>query len=370
MDQVECVVVGGGVVGLTAARALSQHAEVFVLEQGVTAGQGVSARNSGVIHAGIYYPKDWLKTQLCLAGRRLLYQYLQAKQLPHKKLGKLIVANQSQQPALRRLAQQAQHNGVEGLQLLDSTQLRNREPQLHADSALFSPESGIVDVPALLLALQAELAQAGCQLLYNQQLSSLSPEPGGGFCLTVNAGCDDAYQVFAQRVVLATGLDPLPDGLQQLKPLVPRFWAKGHYFRYQAAAPFGHLIYPMPEPQGLGVHSTLDMAGQLRFGPDVQYVPVVAKPDYAFEADAHARFVAAIKRYYPALAADKLVPDFVGIRPKLSGPDAPAEDFAVLTQRQHGLAGLVCLAGIESPGLTASFALAQLIAETLYADQF
>lgn len=360
MEQVEAVVVGAGVVGLATARALSEAGcEVLVLESEGAIGTGTSSRNSEVIHAGIYYPTGSLKARLCVAGRRLLYRYCIDRGVEHRRTGKLIVAtSEDQRDRLAAILQQALVNGVEGMTLLDGSEARSLEPALNCIAALHSPETGIIDSHGLMLALQGD-AEAG-----RATVAFHAPVEGGHVGadgIELHVGGEAPLSLRTRILVNAAGLHAweVASRLEGLPAAtVPQRWlAKGNYFALSGTrAPFQRLIYPVPEDGGLGVHLTLDLAGQARFGPDVEWL-AAAKHDYAVHADRAEGFYASIRCYWPDLPDGALVPAYSGIRPKLSGPGAPAEDFLVQGPGTHGIPGLVNLFGIESPGLTASLAL-------------
>ena len=364
MDHVECVVVGAGVVGLAIARALAQSGrEVVVLEGGDGIGTGISSRNSEVVHAGIYYDTGSLKARLCVAGKHALYEFCQSRGVPVRRIGKLIVASdEADARRLEAIRTRARANGVDDLELLDGAQARALEPALACALALLSPSTGIVDSHALMLALQGEAEAAGAMVVTHAKIVGGAVRDRGGAELVV--GQADPTTLGCDLLINASGL--YAPGLARLlggvpSQTIPRSWlCKGNYYALSGRAPFGRLIYPMPEPGGLGVHLTLDLGGQARFGPDVEWVD---HEDYDVEPERAAGFYDAIRRYWPALPDGALAPAYAGIRPKISGPDEPAADFVVSTAREHGARGIVHLYGIESPGLTASLALADLVAE-------
>jgi L-2-hydroxyglutarate oxidase LhgO len=356
MDNVAAVVIGAGVIGLAVARELAlQGHETLVLEAAERFGTGVSARNSEVIHAGIYYPHASLKARLCVAGRERLYEFCRKHGVAHQRCGKFIVASSAAQlPVLEGLAAAARANGV-ALVPLSGAQARRIEPELACEAALQSPLTGIIDAQGLMLALLAEAEALGATLATRSAVTRVVLEAQGA-AIGVN-GCEPAVRA---RILIncaglqAPALAQLTEGLPA--HAVPRaYFAKGHYFTLSARAPFRHLIYPVPEPGGLGIHMTLDLAGQARFGPDVEWVE---SPSYEVSPQRAAKFDAAIRSYWPGLPAGALAPAYAGVRPKISGPDEPAADFRIDDARAHGVPGLVNLFGIESPGLTASLALA------------
>ena len=362
MDHVGCVVVGAGVIGLAMARAFARRGlETIILEAESAFGQGVSARNSEVIHAGLYGAPSWRKTFACVHGRRQLYAYAAQRGIAHRKVGKLVVANGSAEEAqLDRLMLTAQANGVEGLQRLSAAQARAMEPELRCSSALFSAESGVIDTHGLMLSLLGDAEALGAVVAYRSRFESAEPVAGGW---RVRTGGDEPAQLHARWLVNAAGLQAQAVAAcvagYSLSRIPRSHWAKGNYFKLRGRAPFTHLIYPVPVPGGLGVHLTLDLQGQAKFGPDVEWVNAL---DYCVDPRRGDAFCDAVRRYWPGLPSHALGPDYAGIRPKLSGPGEPARDFEIDTPAEHGLPGLVQLFGIESPGLTASLALAGEVA--------
>ena len=370
MEHVDAVVVGAGVVGLAVARALALAGrEVVVLEALEAIGTGTSSRNSEVIHAGLYYPPGSLKARLCVRGRELLYAYCAERGIAHRHCGKLIVATEpAQESGLEALRQRAAACGVHDLQWLDGAEARALEPALRCTAALLSPSTGIVDSHGLMLSLQGEAEAHGAMLALLSPLQRLR-RAADGFELEV--GGDEPMRLQARCVVNSAGLHavPLAEGFEGLPPLrLPRpHWARGHYFACPGKPAFTRLIYPMPDEAGLGVHVTLDLGGQMRFGPDVQWVPRMARgeEDYYVDPARAEPFAAAIRRYWPGLPDGVLQPAYAGIRPKLSGPGEPAADFMIQGPADHGVPGLVNLLGIESPGLTASLAIGEWVAAML-----
>jgi L-2-hydroxyglutarate oxidase LhgO len=365
VETVECVVIGAGAVGLAAARALALAGrEVLVLEKEPWVGSETSARNSEVIHAGIYYPTESLKATLCVAGKHLLYAYCGERGIPHRRLGKLIVAgNEAEIAVIHGVRRRAEANGVRDLEWVGSNELRALEPALAAIGAYFSPSTGIIDSHALMLAYEADLEAAGGMVVLR------APVLGGrageaGFLLEV--GGAEPMQLACRLLVNSAGLQApgLARRIAGIPPeTIPRdYFCRGVYFTLSGRSPFRHLVYPVPEAAGLGVHLTLDLAGQARFGPDVEWIDGI---DYTVDPRRGERFYAAIRSYWPGLPDGALQPGYAGIRPKISGPSAPAADFVVQGPAEHGVPGLVNLYGIESPGLTASLAIAERVAALL-----
>ena len=364
MDQIDCVVIGAGVVGLAVARELTLRGrEVLVLDSGSTIGSGISSRNSEVIHAGIYYPQGSLKARLCVAGRQMLYDYCAQRQLSHQRCGKLIVATQADQVArLQQIQGAARANGADDLEMLNAAQANALEPALSCVAALWSPSTGIIDAHGYMLALQGDLENAGGLVVLNTRIVS-AEVTGSGFVLTMA----DESQLATRMLVNAAGLHA-PSVAKRIEGLDVRhvptaYFAKGNYFALSGRAPFSRLIYPVPETAGLGVHLTLDMGGQAKFGPDVQWVD--SPDDFTVDPARGDLFYGEARKYWPALPDGALVPGYAGIRPKISAPGEPAADFLVQGPVQHGVANLVNLFGIESPGLTSSLALGQYAADLL-----
>jgi L-2-hydroxyglutarate oxidase LhgO len=364
IERVEAVVLGAGVVGLAVARALALAGrDVLVLEAAGGIGTVTSSRNSEVVHAGIYYPTGSLKARLCVAGRIALYGYCAAHGVPIHKLGKLIVASDPAESArLEKIQAQAAANGV-ALTHLSGDAARALEPALRVDSALHSPETGIIDSHALMLAYQGEMESAGGAIAIHAPVLGGAVEDTG---IRLDVGGETPMQLECDILVNAVGLHA-PDVARSIAGIpsqtIPRaYLCKGSYYGLQGRAPFSRLIYPVPEPGGLGVHLTLDLGGQARFGPDVEWVD---REEYDVDLGRAAGFYAAIRRYWPGLPDSALVPGYAGIRPKISGPTEPAADFAIAGPAVHGVPGLVNLFGIESPGLTASLAIGDAVLAAL-----
>lgn len=364
--DIECVVVGAGAVGLAVARELSlAGAEVLVVEQADAIGTGTSSRNSEVIHAGIYYPAGSLKAQLCVQGKHLLYEYCQAHGVAHSRLGKLIVATTDQEKStLSAIIDKASANGVNDLQWLNQQEAQALEPALRCTAALLSPSTGIVDSHGLMLAYQGDAERAGAQCVFQSPLIKARVIESGGF--EASFGGKEPMTLSCKMLVNTAGLTApaLAGKFEGLDPsYIPKsYLCKGSYFSLQGKAPFTHLIYPVPQQAGLGVHLTLDLGGQAKFGPDTQWVD---NEDYDLDASRGDDFYEAVRRYWPDLKDGALQPSYTGIRPKISGPGEPSADFMISDQSHHGKAGLVNLFGIESPGLTASLAIAQRVKASL-----
>jgi L-2-hydroxyglutarate oxidase LhgO len=371
LEQVDAVVVGAGVVGLAVARELAiAGREVLVLEREAAIGQGTSSRNSEVIHAGIYYPAGSLKARLCVRGKGLLYAYCAERSVDHRRCGKLIVANTpSQAAALPAIVDKARANGVHDLLLLTREQALAMEPALECRAAVHSPSTGIVDSHGLMLSLQGDLENAGGMVVCHSTVSRLQRD-GDGWVVQA----DDGTALRANTVVNAAGLHAcvLAQGTEGLDPHhVPRPWyAKGSYFTLTGRSPFHQLVYPAPEPDrhlaGLGVHLTIDLGGQAKFGPDVQWVD--DSDDLQVDPARGEAFYAEVRKYWPGLSDGALLPGYAGMRPKISGPDEPAADFRIDGPARHGLPGLVNLFGIESPGLTSCLAIGEHVAELVSAQ--
>ena len=364
MEQVDCVVVGAGVVGLAVARALALAGrEVLVLEACHAIGTQTSARNSEVIHAGMYYPTGSLKANLCVRGNALLYAYCAERGIGHSRCGKLIVATaQDQLAKLQAIQDRAIANGVHDLVWLDTPQAQVAEPALQCLAALHSPSTGIVDSHGLMLSLLGDIEHLGGVLALNSPLALAECA-----CEAIELIAVDGTRLRAKTVVNAAGLQA-PALAARFAGLDPRhvptaYFAKGNYFTLAGRSPFSRLIYPIPEAAGLGVHLTLDLGGQARFGPDVQWVD--SPDDTEVQAARGDAFYAEVRKYWPALPDGALVPAYAGIRPKIGGSNEAARDFCMLGPRDHGVPGLVNLFGIESPGLTSALAIGERVVELL-----
>ena len=358
--------IGAGVVGLAVARALARAGrEVVILEAEDAIGSHTSSRNSEVIHAGIYYPQGSLKARSCVAGKELLYEYCVAHGVPHRRSGKLIVATSEEQIGeLENIQKKAHANGVTDVVWMTKAQVVALEPEISCVAGLYSPSTGIVDSHSLMLAYLGDAEERGAMLALKTHLLGAQVTPGG---FVVHS---DQMDVACNILVNSAGLRA-PSVAKSIEgydtALAPReFYAKGNYYSLSRKSPFSRLVYPVPEPGGLGVHVTLDLAGQARFGPDVEWIDRIGtKEDYAVDPRRSERFYAAIRKYWPALPDGALSPGYAGIRPKTAGPNEPAPDFELQGPEVHGVPGLVHLFGIESPGLTASLALAAEVSRRL-----
>ena len=362
----DAVVVGAGAVGLAAAHALScKGRAVAVLEREAAFGQGISSRNSEVVHGGLYYPTGSLKARLCVEGRRRLYRFLDEHKVAYDRCGKLVVAPREEDiPRIEAILAQARANGVEGVEPMSADQARALEPELACAAALISPESGVFDSHGYMLALAGEIGEAGGAIALRTPFLGADPLSGGGW--RVRAGGEEPAELTAGQLVIAAGL-----GAQTAagaigaypKDLIPGLhYGKGVYFRLTGPAPFRRLVYPPPIQGALGTHYRRDLGGQAHFGPDLAFVET---EDYAVDPARAAGFYADIRRYWPGLKDGSLEPDYAGIRPKLHGPGEPQPDFRIDGPEVHGLADLVALFGIESPGLTSSLALGEEVAQRL-----
>ncbi|MES2978261.1 MAG: NAD(P)/FAD-dependent oxidoreductase [Pseudomonadota bacterium] len=368
MDKVGAVVIGAGVVGLAVARALALSPlmagrEVLVLEAADAIGTGTSSRNSEVIHAGIYYAQGSLKATLCVQGRQQLYAYCAERGIAHRRCGKLIVATDEGQVAqLEAIIAKAAANGVNDLVRLSRDEARALEPALECVAAIHSPSTGIIDSHAFMLSLQGDLENAGGMVVLNSPVRGARCAPEGITVIT-----EDGTELMASVVVNSAGLYAqqlalLFEGLPASQ-VPPSHYAKGNYFTLAGRSPFSRLIYPVPEAAGLGVHLTLDLGGQAKFGPDVEWVD--SPEDLAVDPRRGDAFYAEVRRYWPALRDGSLEPGYAGMRPKIQSPHEPARDFLIQGPQDHGVQGLVNLFGIESPGLTSSLALGERVVSML-----
>jgi len=363
MDRVECVVIGAGVIGLAVARRLAQAGrEVIVLEAAEGIGTVTSSRNSEVIHAGIYYKAGSLMARMCVAGKKALYAYCADHGVPHRNCGKLIVATTPKETEkLQSIRAHAEANGVEGMQTLSGEAAHALEPALNCDAALLSSSTGIIDSHAYMLSLRGDAEAAGAAFAFHTPLLRAKAAAGK---FELEAGGEAPMTLECRLLINAAGLDA-PATARRIEgmpsDLVPQaYLAKGNYFSCSARAPFSRLIYPVPEPGGLGVHLTLDMAGQARFGPDVEWVDHI---DYAVDPVRAERFYPAIRKYWPTLPDGALMPSYSGMRPKIVPPAIASQDFVIQGPGDHNVEGLINLFGIESPGLTSSLAIADHVGE-------
>jgi L-2-hydroxyglutarate oxidase LhgO len=364
-ERIDCAVIGAGVVGLAIARRLAQHGlETILIEAQNAIGTGTSSRNSEVIHAGIYYPQGSLKARFCVAGNKMLYRFCQQRGIVARNCGKFIVATTDAQAAtLKGIVEKARANGVNDLQWLTAAQARASEPALSCVAALNSPSTGIVDSHGFMLGLQGDFEAAGGMLAFNSPLVAAACRADG---ITLATGGEGAMELTAGMVVNSAGLhaQELAHKFDGLPPqtVPPSYYCKGNYYSLAGKSPFSRLIYPVPEAAGLGVHLTIDLGGQARFGPDVEWID---KIDYGVDPKRAELFYAAIRNYWPGVPESGLQPGYCGIRPKLGPASAPAADFVVQGPAVHGVQGLVNLYGIESPGLTSALAIAEYVNELI-----
>ncbi len=366
MDQVDVLVVGGGGIGLSVAAGLAKSGrEVLVLEREFSIGQGTSSRNSEVIHAGIYYPENSLRADVCVRGKELLYDFCNKHSVSHNRLGKLIVATEESEIAkLEDMRKRGMANGVHDLELLDKKTTLALEPALNAVAALWSPSTGVIDSHYLMFCLQGEIENHGGLVICQSDVQLIETHSNG---IIVHV---DGQPILASCVINAAGLNAVPlarsiEGIN-LAALPQALYAKGNYFKLAGKVPFSHLIYPAPVPGGLGTHLTIDLGGQARFGPDVEWLGSTTS-EFNFEVDPNRSegFYEAIRRYWPALPDNSLQADYSGIRPKIIWDDAREVDFEISAPEEHGIAGLYNLLGIESPGLTSSLAIAERLVARL-----
>jgi L-2-hydroxyglutarate oxidase LhgO len=357
-EHVECVVIGAGVVGLAVARALALAGhEVIVLEAADGIGTHTSSRNSEVIHAGIYYTQGSLKARLCVAGKRLLYDYCAQHGVPYRPIGKIVVATEETEiDALKSYMAKAAANDVEDLRWLSRDQLRELEPEVRCVAGFLSPSTGIIDSHALMLALQGDAEEHGASVVFFSPVDAGEVRSGE---ISLRVGGAEPMNLACRWVVNSAGLfaQDTARSITGVPPgsIPPQHFAKAHYYALSGRSPFHRLVYPVATHAFLGIHVTLDLAGQARFGPDISWTDGV---DYTFDHSREPLFYQAIRRYYPGLRDGRLTPGYTGVRPKISGPRDPAADFLIQGPKDHGVAGLVNLYGIESPGLTASLAIA------------
>jgi len=364
-EKIDCAVIGAGVVGLAIARRLALDGrEVVILEAEEAFGTHTSSRNSEVIHAGIYYPTGSLKARLCVSGKFALYRYCAEHAVSHRRIGKLVVATDEVEIAgLDQYRAQAEINGVTDLRLLDARAVAELEPEVRGVAGFLSPSTGIVDSHGLMLAYLGDAEAHGAAL------ALASPVTGGAVAvdsIMLEAGDREEMRVVCRTVVNSAGFhaQAVARSIAGIPPatIPPTYYAIGHYYTLTGRAPFSRLVYPVARQDWLGVHVTIDLGGQVKFGPDFAWIDRI---DYRFDASREAAFYQAIRRYYPGLRDGALQPGYTGIRPRIAGPGAPAADFVIQGPSEHGVSGLVNLYGIESPGLTASLAIADYVAALL-----
>ncbi len=359
-NEVEAVVIGAGVIGLSIARALCQKGnETLILEKESSFGMGISSRNSEVVHAGLYFDKEMLKTRFCVTGKKQLYHYASSRGIPFMRCGKLLVASDDDElPKLERIKNTAEKNGISDLIPLTRAECNALEPDISAVAGLFSPSSGVIDTHSLMLSLLGDVENNGGQAVFNTEIKAIEKK-NNGFVVKIQ----DGYEIGCKTLINAAGLgaQTIAHMIDALNPAqIPDLvMAKGHYFSYSGRTNFKHLIYPLPFQGGLGIHLTLDMTGRVKFGPDVDHV---THENYSISNSIKTDFIKSIKHYFPDLNPDKLTPDYAGIRPKLSKDGL---DFNIQFKKNHDIEGLVNLFGIESPGLTSCLAIADFVAEQL-----
>ncbi len=366
-EQIDCAVIGAGVVGLAVARALALAGrEVIVLEAEDAIGTHTSSRNSEVIHAGIYYPQGSLKARLCVTGKQLLYQYCRERAVPHARVGKIIVAHDdAERSTVGSYIEKASANGVNDLRWLSDAELADMEPAIECVGGVISPSTGIIDSHALMLALQGDAENAGAITVFKSPLAYGKVTADG---IVLEIGGADPLSIRCNAVVNSAGLSAPSvaraiSGIPQ-QTIPTAYYAKAHYYTLSGKSPFHHLVYPVARTAFLGVHVTIDLGGQARFGPDIEWVDRI---DYSFDHSREQQFYDAIRRYWPDLKDGQLQPGYTGIRPKISGPNEAAADFRIDGPDDHGIAGLVNLYGIESPGLTSCLAIGDHVRRILIA---
>lgn len=365
METLDCAVIGAGVVGLAIARKLAQSGrDVVLLEAEDAFGTHTSARNSEVMHAGIYYASGSMKARLCVPGRKALYDYCAEHNVNHQRIGKVIVAcDDSEIAALKKYKAQAEANGVDDLRMLTPTELKEMEPNVRCVAGFLSPSTGIIDSHGLMLSYLGEAEDKGAMLALSSPVLSGKVESDG---IVLEVGGADPMTLKCRTVIISAGLKA-PDLARSIKgipedTIPPTFYAIGHYYTLTTKSPFNRLIYPVARPDWLGVHVTIDLGGRVKFGPDFEWIDRV---DYQFDQTREASFYKAIRHYYPSLQDGTLQPGYTGIRPRITGPGEPVQDFTFHNHRVHGVKGLVALYGIESPGLTSSLAIADHVAKLL-----
>lgn len=362
MESIDTVIIGAGVVGLALARSLSPSRSVVVLEQEAHTGAHLSSRNSEVIHAGLYYPPDSLKARLCLAGNEALYQYCDMTGVPYRRCSKLVVAQAGQELQLQQLQSNAESAGAKGLRRLSRAQWQQQEPWLKASEVLLSTRSGIIDSHAFLYHLQQDAEKNGAVIALRHRVEQLECEDHR-YTLVIMDSDNQPLILRCRQLIIAAGLYGV-SLLEQAEGFpgqhIPELrQARGNYFSLTGKSPTQRLIYPMPESHGLGIHLTVDLAGQARFGPDVEWIEPTLPPDYRVNGARKPDFLNAIRQYWPGVDATRLQPSYAGVRPKLYRDGLPVKDFLIQGEDTHGLAGMINLLGIESPGLTAALAIAE-----------
>ncbi len=356
----DVIVIGGGVIGLSIARELSRSGkETIVLEKNERAGDVTSSRNSGVIHAGIYYPENFLKTILCVEGNKLIYEYAKEKKINHKKYGKYIIAtNKKELSNLEAILSQGKKNNVE-ISLVENEKVLENNPGLMFHEALYSPNSGVIDVPEYVNALEGDIQHFGGMISLRTAFLSAKKKKGN---FIISCLAEDKFSIESKYLINCSGLsneltlnniEDFPE-----EKIFQNYFAKGHYFKYSGKSPFSNLIYPVSGQHSLGIHIGFDLAGGMRFGPDVEFVD---KIDYSFNESLKNKFIDSISQYWPEINPDKLHPDYTGIRPKITKPNETMRDFSIQTEQDHGVENFINLQGIESPGLTSSLAIGKFI---------
>ncbi len=361
-QSIDYLVIGAGVVGLAVTKNLAEAGkEVLVIEAEDAIGTQTSSRNSEVIHAGIYYPENSLKARLCVHGKKLLYEYCKNRQVSHSKIGKIIVATNAEESAvLKKFLNQGVSNGVNDLRFLEDYEVRKMEPALHFESAIFSPSTGIIDSHNLMISFQGDAENKGAMFAFRSPFVAGEIMKEG---ILIKVGGEDPISILCANVINCAGLKS-PNVAMNIRgfpaEFIPKpYYGKAHYYTLSGKNPFNHLIYPVnTSSTSLGVHVTLDLAGQARFGPDITWIPDI---DYDFDSSRESMFYEAIRKYFPQLKDGDLQPGYTGIRPKISGPNKPAADFCIQDVKSHGVRGLINLFGIESPGLTASLAIGEYV---------
>ena len=360
----DVIIIGGGVIGLSIARELScSGKETIVLEKNERAGDETSSRNSGVIHAGIYYPENFLKTKLCVEGNKLIYEYAKEKKINHKKYGKYIIASSKRELSnLETIYNQGKKNNVE-IYMAEKEKVLEDNAGLIFNKALFSPNSGVIDVPEYVTALEGDIQHFGGLISLRTTFLSAKKKVGK---FIVNCKAEDNFSIESKYLINCSGLsnkrtlkniDNFP-----IKKFYPQYYAKGHYFKYSGKAPFSNLIYPVSDQHSLGIHVGFDLSGGMRFGPDVEFVDEI---DYSFNESLKDKFIDSISKYWPNINPEKLHPDYTGIRPKITKPNETMRDFSIQTHVDHGIENFINLQGIESPGLTSSLAIGRFVKNLL-----